>query len=71
MANTTTPTTSSTYRRPATKEARENRNAYMRKYRREHPDKIREWRRNYILRAAQRLHAADPARPTFEGSAAE
>ena len=71
MASTTTPTTSSTYRRPATDEARENRNAYMRRYRAAHPDKTRAWRQNYIKRAAARLAAADPTRPAAEGGAGE
>lgn len=50
--------TTTNYRRPKSEAARENRNAYMRKYRREHPDKARAWRENYILRAAERLQAA-------------
>ena len=58
MANTTTQP-GSTYRRPATDEAREKRNAYMRRYRREHPGKTREWRQNYIKRAAARLATAE------------
>ena len=66
MANTT-----STYRRPATDEAREKRNAYMRRYRAEHPDKTRAWRQSYIKRAAARLAAADPMPPAAEGGAAE
>ena len=48
----------STYKRPATDEARERANAYRRKYRAEHPDKVQEWRRNYIQRAAARIAAA-------------
>ena len=53
--------TSSTYRRPATDEARERANAYRRKYRAEHPDKAKAWRLNYIKRAAARLAAAEAA----------
>lgn len=72
MANTTTtPTTGTTYRRPASDKARENRNAYMRRYRKAHPDKTRAWRQNYIKRAAARLAAADPTRPAAEGGAGE
>lgn len=28
---------------------------YLRKYRRDHPDKVKQWNENYILRAAQRI----------------
>lgn len=49
---------STTYRRPKTDEARQRQNEYLRRYRREHPDRVQQWRRNYILRAAQRLKAA-------------
>lgn len=57
------------YRRPASPEAREKRNAYMRRYRAEHPDKTRAWREAYIMRTAARLAAADPAHS--EGGADE
>lgn len=30
---------------------------YLREYRKHNPDKTKQWRRNYILRAAERLHA--------------
>lgn len=47
----------STYRRPASKEARERANAYLRRYRAEHPERVRAWRNAYILRKAARLTA--------------
>ena len=49
----------SSYRAPVSEEARQHRNAYLRKYRKEHPDKARAWRQNYIKRAAARLEAAE------------
>ena len=48
----------STYRRPATAEARERANAYRRRYRKEHPEAVKRWRDGYILRRAARLQAA-------------
>ena len=39
-----------TYRRPATEEAREKRNAYHREYRRQNPDKVIQWRINQAKR---------------------
>ena len=42
-----------TYRRPQTDAEREKWNAYRREYRREHPEKVRQWR----LNAARRLLA--------------
>lgn len=65
-----TTTTRTTYRRPATEDAREKRNAYMRRYRAEHPDKARTWRQNYIKRAAAKLEAR-PISPEAKGGAAE
>lgn len=47
----------STYRRPASKEARERANAYLRRYRAEHPERVRAWRNAYILRKAARILA--------------
>lgn len=48
----------STYRRPKTDAARIRQNEYLRRYRREHPDRVQQWRRNYILKAAARLAEA-------------
>lgn len=42
--------TTTTYRRPATEEAREKRNAYHREYRRQNPDKVIQWRINQAKR---------------------
>lgn len=50
--------TATTTKRPMTPEQRERANAYLRQYRADHPDKVRAWRRNYILRAAARMTAA-------------
>lgn len=55
----------STYRRPATDEARKKANAYRRKYRAEHPDKVAQWRRTYIARAAARMVAQMPKEDAF------
>ena len=30
---------------------------YLVEYRKRNPDKVKQWRRNYILRAAERFHA--------------
>lgn len=49
---------STTYRRPKTDEARQRQNEYLRQYRREHPERVQQWRRNYILKAAARLAGA-------------
>ena len=49
-----------TYRRPATEEAREKRNAYHREYRRQNPDKVIQWRLNQarkLLEAAATVDA--------------
>lgn len=47
----------STYRRPVSDEARERANAYLRRYRAEHPERVRKWRDDYILRRAARIQA--------------
>lgn len=47
-----------TYRRPATDEAREHANAYRREYRKRNPERVAKWRRDYIVRAAARIAAA-------------
>ena len=36
---------------------RERLNAYKRRYWKEHPEKVKQWRKNSILRAAARLQA--------------
>ena len=45
----------STYRKPATDQARERANAYQRQYRRNNPDRVKAWRDNYALRRADKL----------------
>lgn len=52
------------YRRPVSEEAREHRNAYMRQYRKDHPELTRKWKRNYIIRAAERLLAEEAEKAT-------
>jgi len=47
----------SSYRRPATDEARERANSYQRQYRRANPDRVREWRERYIVRKAAQIAA--------------
>lgn len=47
----------STYRKPATDQARERANAYQRQYRRNNPDRVKAWRDNYALRRAEKLRA--------------
>ena len=44
-----------------TDEQRKRNAAYLRRYRREHPEKCRIWRDSYILRRAERLRAAQAA----------
>lgn len=46
-----------TTRRIFTPEQRALQAAYLRRYRAEHPDKVRAWRDGYILRKAARLQA--------------
>ena len=46
-------------RYPRTDEQRERMNAYLRQYRREHPEKVRQWRDDYIKRRAAKLLAAE------------
>ena len=41
----------------AMQERRDRENARQREYRRKHPDKTRQWRAAYILRAAARITA--------------
>jgi hypothetical protein len=48
-------------KRQMTDEQRERWNAYSRKYRAEHPEKVRRWRQDYILRKASALAAAQAA----------
>ena len=50
-----------TYRRPATDEAREKANAYRRRYRQENPERVKRWRDDYIMRRAARLMAEQAA----------
>ena len=50
-----------TYRRPATDEAREKANAYRRRYRQENPERVKRWRNDYIMRKAARLMAEQAA----------
>jgi len=47
----------STKKRVYTAEQRARQAAYLREYRREHPQRVAQWRRNYILAAAARLQA--------------
>lgn len=42
---------------PKTDEQRQRWQEYTKCYRREHPEKVKQWRRNYIMRAAARLQA--------------
>lgn len=51
-----------TKRKPLTGEARQRDIERQRRFRREHPDKCREYRRRYIVRAAARLLAEDAER---------
>ena len=46
---------------PQTDERRQRANAYLRQYRAEHPEKVRQWRDAYILRRAARLMAEQRA----------
>ena len=39
-----------TYRRPATEEAREKRNAYHREYNKRNPERVKQWRINQAKR---------------------
>lgn len=55
--STTTSKTGSTYRRPATDYERERRNAYQRRYRAAHRDRVRQWQMNFYVRLAERLKA--------------
>lgn len=57
MTSTTTSKTGSTYRRPATEEARQRYRAYQRQYRRTHKDRVRKWQDNYVIRKAAKLAA--------------
>ena len=45
-------------RRQMTDEQRVRWNEYTRRYRAEHPEKVRAWRQNTILRTAERLRSA-------------
>lgn len=52
--------TTTTYRRPATEEAREKRNAYHREYNKRNPERVKQWRLNQarkLLEAAARVDA--------------
>lgn len=42
--------TTTTYRRPATEEAREKRNAYHREYNKRNPERVKQWRINQAKR---------------------
>ena len=45
-------------RKNMTQEQREAYNAYQRRYRAAHKDKVREWREDYIIRKAEKLKKA-------------
>ena len=49
--------TTTSRKRTYTDEQRQRNAAYLRQYRAAHPDKVKAWRRNYIIKAAQRLQA--------------
>lgn len=51
--------TSTARRYPRTDEQRERFNAYLRKYRAEHPDAVKRWRDTYIKNRAAKLLAAE------------
>ena len=51
-------TTISTKKRTYTPEQRLHNAAYLRQYRKKHPDAVRRWRDAYILRRAEKLKAA-------------
>lgn len=57
MSETTNTTT--TKRRRRTPEQRARFAEYMRQYRKDHADKVRQWRMNYIRNAARRLEDAE------------
>lgn len=42
-------------KRTMTPEQRQRLNAYHRKYCAEHPEKVKQWHENYVLRKAQRI----------------
>ena len=44
-------------KRTYTPEQRAAQAAYLRRYRAKNPDRVKAWRRNYIIRAAQRMQA--------------
>lgn len=48
-------------RSPRTVEQRAKMAAYLRQYRAEHPEKVRQWRDAYIKRRAEKLLAAERA----------
>ena len=56
-----------TYRRPATEEAREKRNAYHRAYNHSHPERVKAWR----LNQAKKLLAAAEANQISNGDRQE
>lgn len=49
--------TSNKRKRVFTEAQRERNNAYLREYRAKNRERVAQWRRNYILRAADRLRA--------------
>lgn len=55
--------------KPRTGEARERYNEYQRRYRAAHPEMVRESRRRYILRLAERYKAAAGAAEQRGGDA--
>lgn len=57
MTSTTTSKTGSTYRRPATEEARQHMREYQKRYRRNNPDRVRKWQQTFYLRQAEKLKA--------------
>ena len=45
-------------KKPADNAKRDRDREYLRRYRREHPEKVAQWRRNYIIAAYERMKAA-------------
>lgn len=57
MGETVNTTSTTTKKRVYTPEQRQRNAAYVKAYRARNPDRVKQWRRNYIMAAAARLQA--------------